>query len=260
MKNLTFALILSIFIHILFLINYKVTPQENSAQNKNKEKNVSSNVRFVKLQPQQTAPNKEVLEPKKTEEKPFKKVEEVKPQPKREVVKEAKKTITKPKTVQHVQPTFTQPLPLEKPKTPLEKEQEKLKKETLTDYLLTPELDRNMLDNITKSYLELYGEEYNSFNTVQKVFLQKNLRDIGRITEKYLRYPSLAARLRQQGTNVVEFVLHPNGDISELKLSNASGSTSLDDNTLETIRIAYKDYPRPKESTKIKIYVNYFLY
>lgn len=260
MKNLTIALILSIFIHIIFLVNYKVTPPENTAQNKNKEKNVSSNVRFVKLQPQQKAQEKEVSEPKKTEEKPFKKVEEVKPQPKREIVKEAKKTVTKPKTVQQVQPTFTQPLPLEKPKTPLEKEQEKLEKETLTDYLLTPELDRNMLDNITKSYLELYGEEYNSFNKVQKVFLQKNLRDIGRITEKYLRYPSLAARLRQQGTNVVEFVLHPNGDITELRLSNASGSTSLDENTLETIRIAYKDYPRPKESTKIKIYVNYFLY
>lgn len=130
----------------------------------------------------------------------------------------------------------------------------------MSDFLATPELDRNMLDSITQSYLELYGEEYNSFNQVQKVFLQKNLRDIGRITQKYLRYPSLAARLRQDGTNIVEFMLYPNGDISDLRLTSSSHSTSLDDNTLETIRIAYKDYPRPKEPTKIKIYVNYFLY
>ncbi len=260
MKNLTIALILSIFIHILFLTNYKVTKEEKSAQNKNKEKNITSNIRMVKLKTAPAVVQEEAPKPLKTEEKPFKKVEEVKPQPKRDVVKEAKKTVTKPKTAQKVQPTFTQPLPKEKPKTALEKEQEKLKKETLTDYLLTPELDRNMLDNITKSYLELYGEEYSSFNQVQKVFLQKNLRDIGRITEKYLRYPSLAARLRQDGTNIVEFMLYPNGDISDLRLTSSSHSSSLDDNTLETIRIAYKDYPRPKEPTKIKIYVNYFLY
>jgi protein TonB len=259
MKNLTIALILSIFIHILFLLNYEVTKEEKSAQNKSKEKNIASNIRMVKLQATPTVEQKETPKPPKIEE-PFKKVEEIKPQPKREVVKEAKRTVTKPTTSQQVQPSFTQPLPKEKPKTALEKEQEKLKKETLTDYLLTPELDRNMLDNITKSYLELYGEEYSSFNQVQKVFLQKNLRDIGRITEKYLRYPSLAARLRQDGTNIVEFMLYPNGDISDLRLTSSSHSSSLDDNTLETIRIAYKDYPRPKEPTKIKIYVNYFLY
>ncbi|MDD2639849.1 MAG: TonB family protein [Arcobacteraceae bacterium] len=259
MKKLTIALILSIFIHILFLLNYNVPKEENSAQNQNKEKNIASNIRMVKLKAAPAVEQKEVLTPPKVEE-PFKKVEKIKPQPKREVVKEAKKTVTKPTTSQQVQPTFTHPLPKEKPKTPLEKEQEKLKKETLSDFLPTPELDRNMLDTITQSYLELYGEEYNSFNKVQKVFLQKNLRDIGRITQKYLRYPSLAARLRQDGTNIVEFMLYPNGDISDLRLTSSSHSTSLDENTLETIRIAYKDYPRPKEPTKIKIYVNYFLY
>lgn len=259
MKNLTIALILSIFIHILFLLNYKTVKNENSAQNKNKEKIIASNIRMVKLKTAPAVEQKEIPKPPKKEE-PYKKVEEIKPQPKREIVKEAKKTVTKPTTSQQVQPSFTQPLPKEKPKTPLEKEQEKLKKETLSDFLATPELDRNMLDSITQSYLELYGEEYNSFNQVQKVFLQKNLRDIGRITQKYLRYPALAARLRQDGTNIVEFMLYPNGDISDLRLTSSSHSTSLDDNTLETIRIAYKDYPRPKEPTKIKIYVNYFLY
>lgn len=262
MKNLIFALIFSILLHVVVFMNYPIKKEENSAQNKNKEHVIASNVRYVKLQQSQPA----VEEIKPAEEiKPnnnLKKVEEVKPQPKRDLVKEAKQTATKPKTVQEVQPTFTNPLPKETPKTALEQEQEKQKKENLSNYLTASEveLDRNMLDNITKSYLELYGEEYNTFNTVQKVFLQKNLKDIGRITQRYLRYPSLAVRLRQYGTNIVEFMLHPNGDITNLMLTNSSGSTSLDDNTLETIKIAYKDYPRPDETTKIKIYVNYSLY
>jgi len=249
-------------------MNYPVKKQEDSAENKNKEKKVASNIRYVKLQKtveekeNRLSTLKEEIKDKEEVkvEKPFQKAKEVTPQIKRPNIKEAKKTFTKPTTSQEVKPTFTKPLPKEAPKTLLEQQQEKLKKETLSDFLSTPELDRNMLDNITKSYLELYGEEYNSFNQVQKVFLQKNLRDIGRITEKYLRYPALAVRLKQDGTNVIEFMLYPNGDISHLRLTDSSNSSSLDENTLETIRIAYKDYPRPNEPTKIKIYVNYFLY
>lgn len=262
MKNLTVALILSILIHIVLLTHYPLKKEENSAQEKNKKPNNTSQVRYVKLQPATPAIEEVQKSDEKKAENEFKKVEEVKAQPKRELVKEAKQTATKPKTVQEVKPTYNKPLPQEIAKTPLEVEQEKQKKENLSNFLAKPEmeLDRNMLDNITKSYLELYGEEYNSFTTVQKVFLQKNLKDIGRITQRYLRYPSLAARLRQAGTNIVEFMLYPNGDISNLMLTNSSGSTSLDDNTVETIRIAYKDYPRPQEPTKIRIYVNYSLY
>lgn len=260
MKNLIFALIFSILLHVVVFMNYPIKKEENTAQNKNREHVVTSNVRYVKLQEakaEETKPTEDI-----NPNTHLKKVEEITPQPKREMVKEAKQTATKPKTLEKVQPTFTNPLPQETPKTALEQEQEKQKKENLTNYPSAEqlELDRNMLDNITKSYLELYGEEYNSFNAVQKVFLHKNLRDIGRITQRYLRYPSLAVRLRQAGTNIVEFMLHPNGDITNLILTNSSGSTSLDDNSLETIKIAYKDYPRPEETTKIKIYVNYSLY
>ncbi len=70
-----------------------------------------------------------------------------------------------------------------------------------------------MLDEITKSYINLYGEEFNSFTKVQKVFLQKNLKDIGKITERYLRYPSIAVRTRQQGMNVIQFYLYQMGGI-----------------------------------------------
>jgi len=83
---------------------------------------------------------------------------------------------------------------------------------------------------------------------------------IGKITQRYLQYPEISAKTGQSGVNVVEFTLHPNGDISDLRISDSSYFTALDKNTIETIQIAYKDYPRPKEPTKIKIFVNYILY
>lgn len=60
-----------------------------------------------------------------------------------------------------------------------------------------------------------------------------------------------------QGTNVVQFYLHPNGDISGLRLKREIGYRVLDKHTIEVIKTAYKDYPRPERTTKIIFYVTY---
>ena len=91
-------------------------------------------------------------------------------------------------------------------------------------------------------------------------FIKSNLDSIGRITQRYLRYPAVAGKIGQEGDNVLEFYLYPNGDISDLKLLSTSGYTLLDDNSLHTIKIAYKDYPYPNEKTKIRIRVMYRIY
>lgn len=109
----------------------------------------------------------------------------------------------------------------------------------------------------------LYGEEFNSFTETQKKFIKNNLGTIHRITQNTLTqngYPEIAVRTRQQGTNVVSFYLHPNGDISDLRLKTRIGYAALDQNTLEVIRIAYKDYPLPDKKTKIIFYVKYSIY
>ena len=80
------------------------------------------------------------------------------------------------------------------------------------------------------------------------------------ITQRYLVYPGLSIKTRQSGINVIEFVLHPNGDISDVRITDSSNYTALDKNTVETIQLAYKDYPKPTEPTQIKIYVRYILY
>jgi periplasmic protein TonB len=117
-----------------------------------------------------------------------------------------------------------------------------------------------MLPLITQSYIKLYGEEYFQYSKNQKKYLKENLNKIGQITQNYLRYPTISIRTQQKGTNVVEFYLHPNGDITDLELFDSSYYTALDDNTIRTIQIAYKDYPKPSEKVKIKIFVKYILY
>ncbi|MCE3036472.1 energy transducer TonB [Helicobacter sp. faydin-H20] len=107
---------------------------------------------------------------------------------------------------------------------------------------------------------ELYGEEFGDLGEAEKEYIRDNLRHIGRITQGYLEYPRVAAYFGQSGVNAVEFYLHPNGDISDLKIIKTSGLNSFDYNTLKTIEIAYKDYPRPKVKTLIRINVTYSYY
>jgi len=117
--------------------------------------------------------------------------------------------------------------------------------------------------NVAKMINQLYGREFNGYSPTQKKFIKHNLGIIHRITQKTLwrnGYPETAKRTKQQGTNVVSFYLHPNGDISGLKLKKHIGYASLDQNTLEVIRIAYKDYPLPNQKTKIIFYVQYSIY
>lgn len=122
------------------------------------------------------------------------------------------------------------------------------------------ENDRGLDSQTRKDIDELYGEEFGDLGTAEKDFIKSNLSEIGRITQKYLEYPSAAGYLGQDGVNAVEFYLHPNGDITGLKIIIGSTYKLLDDNTLKTITIAYKDYPHPTTTTLIRIRVRYFIY
>ena len=65
--------------------------------------------------------------------------------------------------------------------------------------------------------------------------------------------------LRVNRHNVIEFKLHPNGDMTDFKFLSKSGYYILDDTTKETIEYAYSRYPRPKETTLIRYNVFYNL-
>ena len=107
---------------------------------------------------------------------------------------------------------------------------------------------------------QLYGSEFDTYSPQQKKFLKANLGRIHMLTQRALvrnGYPEVSVRMGQEGVNIVSFYLHPNGNITELRLEKAIGYTALDENTLRVIRIAYSEYPLPQMRTKIKFYVNY---
>lgn len=110
---------------------------------------------------------------------------------------------------------------------------------------------------------QLYGSTFHTFTPTQKKFIKDNLDSIQRITQRTLTrrgYPEGAGRTGQEGTNVVSFNLHPNGNISDLHLKTRIGYRALDENTIELIKTAYKDYPYPQTTTKIVFYVTYSVY
>jgi len=109
----------------------------------------------------------------------------------------------------------------------------------------------------------LYGKTFNTFTPSQKKFIRHNLNIIQQITQRTLSrngYPTVAIQTQQEGINIVSFYLHPNGDISGLRLKKRIGYTALDNNTLKVIKIAYKNYPLPNQTTKITFYVQYSMY
>lgn len=109
---------------------------------------------------------------------------------------------------------------------------------------------------------KFYGSEFNSFSATQKKFIEKNLGNIYKITQRKLSrngYPRAAQKKHQQGTQLVTFFLYPNGKISQLRYKKRLGFPSLDKNTLNVIRRSYRKYPRPKTKTQITFYVQYTL-
>ncbi|SFP63015.1 energy transducer TonB [Hydrogenimonas thermophila] len=126
-----------------------------------------------------------------------------------------------------------------------------------------PSIDQINNSFSQREFYALYKDEFDHFSPDQKKFIKNNLARIQGITQHYLTvrgYPYFAGRMGQQGTNVVEFYLLPNGDITDLKIITPTGYEQLDQNSLDTIKAAYKDYPRPKEKTKIRFYIHYSIY
>lgn len=108
--------------------------------------------------------------------------------------------------------------------------------------------------------VSLYGAMILELSKDEIEYLKSNLDNIGVITQRYLRYPNLAGELGMFGETILHFTLYPNGDISKIDLYKSSGYSLLDDNAINTVEIAYKDYPHPSEPTRIRLRVIYRLY
>jgi len=109
---------------------------------------------------------------------------------------------------------------------------------------------------------ELYGDEFGKLTPGQQKYLIDNQEIMRRITQEVLNrvaQVNLTKEMNVNRTNVVEFYLHPNGDISDFKFLKKSGYYILDDTTKETIEYAYSRYPRPEEKILVRYNVYYNL-
>ena len=267
MRIIILAFIISISLHFLAFNKYK--DDEYKKNNQNDEKiTKKSEVKFVKLKKQ------EIKEEPKQEVKTTPEI--IKPQEIKPIEKIVEKPIEKvlPKPLKkQVENKVSDLKPIIKKENIKAKEfQEKVIKEQIVNK--NDSLQNSILENflslkepINKEILreleKLYGEEYQSFTKVQKAYLEKNLNNFQVITQRVLNrlgYPRLAAKLRLSGVNIVEFMFHPDGSITNLKITSSSGYEIFDKYSLELIEIAYKDYPKPTTSTKLKFNVNYQAY
>lgn len=121
---------------------------------------------------------------------------------------------------------------------------------------------RQAPSDVKQEIFELYGDELGDYGLAEIDFLLDNLRDIGRITQYHINrrgFPQAAKLLNQQGKNIIEFYLHPNGDISNLRVVSSANSVILDNDMMTNIKVAFREYPRPTTKVKIRFYMEYIL-
>jgi hypothetical protein len=286
----TFALFVALLIHlVLFLLLWilfatlatsehkQIKPQEKKIKISLKEmpkKYKKSGLTKKKIPQPKIAPPmpkgsqlKKIVKPVKYEpSKPKKKPKLNKPQ------KIAKKKAPKPKV---------EPLPPKKPYIPLlaEKKEHNITKpikkkpkdkgalawlyEDVADKESKTEKKSNKTrSSISQDIKELYGEEFGKLSPGQQQYILDNQEIMRRITQQVLirvARVNIPRDLNVNRHNVIEFKLHPNGDMTDFRFISKSGYYILDDTTKETIEYAYSRYPRPKETTLIRYNVFYNL-
>jgi len=286
----SFALFVAILIHLLFVllfwalgvmspeiqkkpkeqekklkISLKEMPKKHKASGDTKQKVTPSPIappmpkgsqlkKIVKKPPVEFKPKKKPIEPKLNKPvKPVKK--EPKPKPKTETIPSKKPYI-----------------PLIEPKKEIKKEQEKKpeKKDPMA-WMYEDQSEKEeksekqkspLSSSINQNIQELYGDEFGKLTPGQQKYILDNQEIMRRITQQVLTRVArvnLKENLNVNRTNVIEFYLHPNGDMTDFKFLEKSGYYILDDTTKETIEYAYSRYPRPDEKILVRYNVYYNL-
>lgn len=111
-------------------------------------------------------------------------------------------------------------------------------------------------ESLPYSVLHHYGEEFFTLSAGEQHYIIDNLQKIRKINEvvgtRLLRDRS---DVDPMDNNVVEFLLNPDGSISDLSLEKNRIGTPLDELTLQTINLAHPKYPKPNQPTHVRIRV-----
>jgi outer membrane biosynthesis protein TonB len=287
----TFALAIALLVHLVFILLFwilgLITPEIKKPEQQ-KEQKIKISLKDLPKEHKESGLNKKRPKPQKTAP-PMPKGSQLKKivKPNRPPVKfEPKKplkkpVLNKPKPKLKAKPTpkpkpKIEPLPPIKPYIPLieKKDTNKTKKVKKKDPMAWMFEDKSTEEkkqtkiastsggNISQNIKELYGEEFGKLTPGQQQYIIDNQEVMRRITQQVLTRVArvnLPRDLNVNRSNVVEFYLHPNGDMTDFKFLSKSGYYVLDDTTKETIEYAYSRYPHPKEKTLIRYNVYYNL-
>ncbi len=272
MNRSSFALLIALLIHFIFLLLYLRMEKLKPSLTKNKiEKKIKVSLReLVKPKPIQknisSKIEKKVPPPKEMPVMP--KGSQIKKIPKKVLVKYTPTVVEKKVKLNFK--TIEQPLILKNTKikkTILQDKQE----ESGMNWLYTDRSNEIIQENTThtssgtslgKDLLQLYGDEFGKLSTAQQNYILDNQEIMKRITQGVLNRQASVSNLigiNANKSNIIEFYLHPDGSMSEFKFLEKSGYFMLDEITRVTMEYAYAKYPRPSEKTLIRYNVFYNL-
>ena len=292
MNRSYFALFVALLIHFLFIllfwifgllapdiqktpepkekkikISLRELPKKHKKTSLKKEKAIPSPVAPPMPKGSQLKKISKAPTPVKYEPKSKPKKQKLNPKPKPKVIKQEAKPLPKVK-----------PLPPKKPYILLREEQKKeiVKKKPIDPLYAMLSEDKSQEYEVRKTkkrsrfgaggsireMKKLYGSKWGKLSPAEQEYLLDNTEVMRRITQEVLNRQARVSDINDinvNKSNVIEFYLHPNGDMSDFKFLSKSGYYILDDLTKTTIGYAYSKYPRPKEKTLIRYNVFYNL-
>jgi len=277
----TFALAIALLIHLLFILIFWIlgtlTPEMKKA--KQEEQKIKISLKELPKTHKESGLSKKAPKPQKIAP-PMPKGNQLKKLVKpKKLLKQPtlNKPTSKPKPTAKPKPKV-EPLPPKKPYIPFieaKKDLNKTKKREEKDPMAWMFEDKSTQEkkvtnkktsqnsgNISQNIKELYGEKFGKLSPGQQQYIIDNQEVMRRITQQVLTRVArvnLPHDLNVNRSNVIEFYLHPNGDMTDFKFLQKSGYYVLDDTTKETIEYAYSRYPHPKEKTLIRYNVYYNL-
>jgi len=291
MNRSTAAFLIALMFHLLLIMLFLLLgfytpkvekvkpPEEHRIKVSLKEKPKVTKDAAVK---NKTKPSKQKLMPKGKQLKKIQKKPFIKHTPKPPAKPRKPVTKIEPKKPQPKKPKVS-PLPPEKPYIPVKQKPiakvdenktkpPKKKSDRLYSFLSkkvatepikestnqSSKRESKLLSNIK----DAYGESFGELSPGEQKYILDNQEVMRRITQQVLNRVgrvNIPRDMRVNSSNIVEFYLYPNGDISDIKFIDKSNFYILDDTTKETIEYAYSKYPRPEQKTRIRYKVGYYL-
>jgi hypothetical protein len=102
-----------------------------------------------------------------------------------------------------------------------------------------------------------YGDIFFELSTAEQEYLIKNIVTIHRIDRRVgngLLEQKAPNSFHDGDSNYVEMYLYPDGMVTGITLVNEKENRALDELTMETIEQSYAQYPRPNQTTLIRLH------